>query len=59
MYYHWYLSINDVFSIIPNFIDINHPEQYLCEKVILDNGSIFITVKDNKTFELLFESLET
>jgi hypothetical protein len=51
------ITIFDVFSIIPDFIDATHPEQYLCEKILLDNGRISFIVQDKETFELLFESL--
>jgi hypothetical protein len=53
------ITIFDVFTIIPDFIDAKHPEYYLCEKIVSDSGGVSFTVKDNKTFELLFESLET
>ena len=53
------ITIFNVFSIIPDFIDSDHPEYYLCEKIVSDSRGVSFTVKDKETLELVFESLDS
>lgn len=51
------IKLSDIFDIMPDFINSESEDDYLCEKTILKNGKAYITITDRQSQELLYEEL--